>query len=184
MKPFRRLISALLLLLLSACARQGTVPVSGDAAQQLATAQALAPAPRTGRLAPDFTAPGIQGAEEIHLGMLRGRPVVLNFWATWCEPCRAELPELEAVYREHGGELAVVGVQIEDDDGDATAFLEEAGVSFPVARDLDGGVQALYLERVALPTSFFIDRDGLIRHVQVGPMNKAFIEERLRELAG
>ena len=195
--PFRRLwyncrvrVPAVLFVSLLVVGALGGCGVSAarpepTSSEGLATAQALPPAPLVGRMAPDFTLPRLNGGgDDLSLSNFRGRPVVLNFWATWCGPCRLEMPELEEAYRASGGDLVVVGVQVRDDAGDPAAFLQEVGVTFPVVRDAEGSVQALYLKRVALPTTFFVDRDGLIRYVQVGPMTKTFIEERVREVAG
>lgn len=183
MRLVRWLFLAVVVLgLLSACTGASSGARSTAAPGRLATAQAQPPAPLVGRLAPEFSVARLNGEGPLTLGELRGRPVVLNFWATWCGPCRLEMPELDAVYRARKGGIAIVGVQIQDDSGDARAFLQEVGVMFPVARDADGQVQAAYLKRTALPTTFFIDRDGIVRYVQVGPMTSAFIQERLREL--
>jgi peroxiredoxin len=142
------------------------------------------PSPRAGFLAPDFHVETLDG-EVLTLSDLRGRPVVLNFWATWCPPCRAEMPALEAAYREHGDEgLEIVGMDATSQDSlpAVVAFVDELHLTFPIGLDTSGEVQRLYLIR-AFPTTFFIDRQGTIREVAIGgPLAEAHIRSAVAEL--
>lgn len=150
-------------------------PVAGSAAP---------PSPQVGFSAPDFTLNSLAG-EPIKLSDLRGKAVVLNLWASWCPPCRAEMPALNSVYeklRDQG--LVVLGVNtlFQDDEAGARAAIQDWGLSFPIVFDRDGVASRQYhLE--AMPTTFFIGRDGVIRDiVWGGPMNEALIASKVERL--
>ncbi len=135
-------------------------------------------APMTGFLAPDFTLSTTDG-EQISLSMLRGTPVVVNFWATWCPPCRAEMPALERLWQQYDKRsLMVLGV----DQGESAQAVEQfgrgtVGTTFPLLLDSRLRVGALYGVR-ALPTTFFIDAQGRIQDVKIGgPLNIATLLE-------
>jgi cytochrome c biogenesis protein CcmG/thiol:disulfide interchange protein DsbE len=131
------------------------------------------PSPREGFLAPDFTLTGTDG-QPWTLAELRGNPVILNLWATWCPPCRAEMPTIQQVYesnRERGLVVFAVNTTYQDSADKAAAFAEEFELTFPILLDIDGTVSRQYQLR-ALPTTFFIDAQGVIQMVAVGgPMN-------------
>lgn len=131
--------------------------------------------------APDFTAPGLNGAQ-VRLSELRGRPVVLNFWASWCPPCRAEMPEFERVwqtYRDQG--VVFVGVATSDQTDKAQAFLRESKVSYPNVLDAGNDV-ALMFSANSLPTTVFIDREGRIVGRRVGAMSAGQVATQVEEL--
>jgi len=135
-------------------------------------------APMTGFLAPDFTLSTTDG-EQIRLSALRDTPVVVNFWATWCPPCRAEMPALERLWQQYDrGSLMVLGV----DQGESAQVVEQfgratVGTTFPLLLDSRLRVGALYGVR-ALPTTFFIDAQGRIQDIKIGgPLNIATLLE-------
>lgn len=141
------------------------------------------PAPIVGHPAPDFSLPTLDG-NEITLADLRGKPVILNFWATWCPPCRREMPALEVIWQQHSrGDVMVLGV----DQGESVSQVSEyvrqnVGVTFPLLMDRRQDVGDLYLVR-SLPTTFFIDAAGIIREIRVGgPMEVDFLNEKVRAL--
>ena len=142
------------------------------------------PAPKAGFLAPDFTLETPQG-DLITLSDLRGKAVVVNVWASWCGPCRAEMPDLEAVYREYGGdklELLAVNATSQDNFSNALDFVEELGLTFPILIDEAGEVGRLY-HVDALPSTFFIRPDGTIEEVVIGgPMAEALLRTRVESL--
>lgn len=142
------------------------------------------PNPQVGFTAPDFTLAALAG-EPITLSELRGQVVVLNLWASWCPPCRAEMPALNAVYekfRDQG--LVVLGVNttFQDDEAKARAAVQEWGLTFPIVFDRDGATSRQYRLQ-AMPTTFFIGRDGVIRDIVFGgPMSEALIASKIEKL--
>jgi cytochrome c biogenesis protein CcmG/thiol:disulfide interchange protein DsbE len=141
-------------------------------------------APRQGFLAPDFSLQTING-ETIKLSELRGHPVLINVWASWCGPCRSEMPALEQVYQEYrdqGVEILGVNSTIQDDPIKAEVFAKQIGLTFPILLDTAGEVTKAYQVR-ALPTSFFVDPEGIIQGVVVGgPMAEALLRVRIKDL--
>lgn len=144
--------------------------------------------PETNRPAPDFALATLSGGE-LKLDDYRGQVVLLNFWGTWCEPCKREMPALQSAYEQFGGQgLAVIGVNLTDDErvqgGDEAKirlFLEQFGVTYPTVLDTEGAVTNAY--RVfPLPTSFFIDPEGRIRYVHVGELTLNDVSARFAEL--
>ncbi len=124
--------------------------------------------------APDFAVEALDGGDVLRLSDYRGKVVVLNFWASWCEPCRREMPEFEAAYQERAAanDLVVLAVNALALDArpDAVAFIEAMGATFPTAFDTpDGAVTARYNVR-GLPATFFIDREGVVRRMMLGPV--------------
>ena len=141
-------------------------------------------APRQGFLAPDFELENSSG-EIVRITSLRGRPVMLNVWASWCGPCRAEMPAMQRVYETYhsqGLEILAVNSTSQDTRQDALAFAESLGLRFPILFDDEGQVARLYQVN-ALPTTFFIDAQGLIRDVVIGgPMAEALLRVRVEQL--
>ncbi len=143
----------------------------------------LAPAPEIGRLAPDFTLIDLKG-NEVTLSDFRGKTVFINFWATWCPACRAEMPEIEAVYQEYKDNgVVVIGVDILEPEDVVRQFVEQGGYSWTFVLDATGAVSDDY-RIVAIPTSFFIDREGIIQAVNIGAMTKRALEVKLAEVMG
>jgi thiol-disulfide isomerase/thioredoxin len=135
-----------------------------------------------GQVAPPLKLPLAGGGGDLDLARYRGSVVILNFWATWCVPCRSEMPVFERAqqqYRDKG--LKVLGVDFQENDADVLAYLEEIGVTFPSALDRDGDV-ARGWRATGLPTTFLIDREGIIRDVRVGAFTDTMLEERLTKL--
>lgn len=149
-----------------------------------ATTAGRIPSPRPGFLAPDFDLTTLAG-DTVGLAEYRGSVVVVNFWASWCPPCRAEMPDLREVYeanRERGLEILAVNVAYQDNREAAGRFMEEFRLPFPIPLDTSGEVAKLYLIR-ALPTTFFIDRQGVIREVIIGgPMSTTTLQTTVENL--
>lgn len=121
-----------------------------------------------GQTAPNFKLPGIKTGNLMSLKSLRGKVVYLDFWASWCGPCRQSLPllnELRKELRRKGFE--VLAVNLDEDKADAKAFLKQFPVSYPVLLDPNGKVPQKY-DLPGMPTSYLIDRKGKIRKVHIG----------------
>jgi len=141
-------------------------------------------APQQGFLAPDFSLPTMSG-EIISLSNLRGQAVLVNLWATWCPPCRAEMPAIEKVYNEYKDEgfvVLAINMTYQDDPFNISPFVAEHGLTFPILLDETGETARAYQLR-SLPSSFFIRRDGIIQEVVVGgPMAEALLRTRVEEI--
>ena len=123
-------------------------------------------APKVGARAPDFTLPVLDG-QSISLSDLRGKAVVLNFWATWCGGCRAEMPYLQEVFEERAGEeLSMFLINIAQGSGTVRQFVQAYGLSIPVLLDSRGDVATRYEIR-DIPATFFIDKEGIIQAIVV-----------------
>jgi len=139
-------------------------------------------APRINYLAPDFSLKDYKG-DTIKLSDFKGKPVLINFWATWCPPCRAEMPEIEAAYRKYKEKsgLIVLGVDAREEAAAVKKYVADGSYSWYMPMDYAGEVITAY-GVVAFPTSFFIDRQGYIRSSQTGGMDKKGLEERLSKI--
>lgn len=134
--------------------------------------------PNVGQLAPDFTLTDLEG-EPVKLSDLRGRAVLLNFWASWCPPCRAEMPDLQEAHEKYSDGIRILAVNIQEDKEAVKNFVQEFGLTFTVLLDSDGSVARTY-RIAAIPTSFFIDRNGIIRLRWVGALSKQALEAGIR----
>jgi len=143
---------------------------------------ALATRERARRATPDISLPTLDGGT-FTLSRQLGKPVIVNFWAMWCPPCRAELPAFEEVYKNHRDDgLVIVGVDVAEPQDVVTQFVADMGLTFPIALDSDGEALALYRVQ-GLPATLFIGRDGTIRDMIVGgPLTKAAIESKVTDL--
>ena len=140
--------------------------------------------PAPGRTAPDFELMNLEG-QTVSLRDYRGSPVMLNFWASWCGPCRYEMPFFQELFedmkwREAG--LVILAVNIGESASMAGEFMEENGFTFPVLLDKTTEVAFRYNTR-GIPTTFFIDESGIIQYIDIGAFrSKADIEQRLNVL--
>lgn len=131
----------------------------------------VARAPAVGAAAPAYAVTDLTG-HRVSLSSLRGRVVVLNSWATWCIPCREEIPLLEALHQQLAGQaVTVVGVSVDASEGpaDVEAFAREHGMTYPVWLDPDNQFAVRFLT-VGVPETFVIDADGVIRHRVIGAL--------------
>ena len=145
-----------------------------------ATGSASVEAALVGYTAPDFLLQTTAN-EELRLSDLRGQPLVVNFWATWCGPCRAEMPALVRLEAEHAGVARVIGVNQGESAEIITAFADELNIVYPLLLDPGNAVNRQYGVR-GLPTTLFIDRDGVIRDQIVGAASEAVLAARLEAL--
>jgi peroxiredoxin len=135
-----------------------------------------------GSPAPSFELADLTG-QPVTLADFKGQPVILNFWATWCPPCRAEFPELQATAEAYSDRLTIIGINHTSGDNPDLVpdFVTEYGITFPILLDELGLVVKIY-GVVGLPTTVFIDRQGVINEIITGPVDKAFIDQKLTEL--
>ncbi|MCU7796837.1 MAG: TlpA family protein disulfide reductase [Candidatus Thiodiazotropha sp. (ex Semelilucina semeliformis)] len=150
-------------------------------AMMLVTGQVLAA--NTSGPAPDFTLKSRSG-ENIKLSELRGQVVMINFWASWCGPCRQEMPILDQLYQRYEPMgFTLLGVNVEEDSAAAEKVLREIPVSFPVLYDSKNQVSENYQVR-AMPSTFLIDRDGKVRYLHKGykPGYEDEYQQQVREL--
>ena len=162
--------------------RRGLLQGSAGAALALMSGRAL-PAIATSSAAPDFTLRTL-GGPNLRLAEQRGRVVMINFWATWCGPCRQEMPQLSKLYDKYrAAGFVLLGVNVDDDVRNATAVATKLGVSFPVLLDTDKTVSKLY-ELATMPSTVLVDRDGQVRYLHRGYLAgyEDTYEKQLREL--
>ena len=170
------LLGAVLLVIISACQREIIPPASHIAAE-------------IGARAPEIILPQLENGRagvEMKLSALRGKPLVLNFWATWCEPCKTEFPVLDETFRKYRAtkDLQLIAVNVQDAATPETVqqFLADTGVIFPVWLDANGNANRAYNIQ-ALPTTVFIDRDGVIQQIRIGgPLTREYVEQQLNKI--
>jgi peroxiredoxin len=134
-------------------------------------------------LAPDFTLRTLDG-QNLRLGEQRGRVVLVNFWATWCGPCRQEMPHLNKLYEKYKSSgFVLLGVNVDDDSQQAAGVASKLGVKFPVLPDSDKRVSRQY-DLSAMPSTVLIDRDGKVRYLHRGYQNgyETTYDKQIREL--
>jgi cytochrome c biogenesis protein CcmG/thiol:disulfide interchange protein DsbE len=133
--------------------------------------------------APEFKLAGLEG-KPLSLADFHGKVVLLNFWATWCGPCRAEIPDLVELQKKYNGQLQIVSLIVDDDDQDALKkFVTESGINYPVAIAPDE-IRLQYGGIAALPTSFVIDAEGRVVQKHEGLRNPVLYEVEIRSLLG
>lgn len=129
---------------------------------------------------PDFLVPDLQG-RPVSAADFDGRPMLVNFWATWCEPCRREMPLLEALSREHGQQLAVIGIALDDREL-VQDFVEELGIGYVMLADYSSALNALQAwgnAAGALPYSVLVDAQGIIRWQYLGEVSRDELDRQL-----
>ncbi len=136
--------------------------------------------PAIGSPAPDFELAALPGGN-LSLADLRGSPVILNFWATWCAPCRLEMPLFQQRFENSGGALRVVAVNAGENATTVQAFVDEFDLTFEVLLDPNGEVQRLYQVR-GYPTTYLLDAEGLIRIQHLGVLTESQLDAYLEQL--
>jgi thiol-disulfide isomerase/thioredoxin len=182
---FRQAAIALLALALAACATAGgaAAPTAPVVARSIAVDSKIvgdagqADIPQVGQLAPDFQYTMPDGTTHT-LSDLRGKKVLINFWATWCGPCRSEMPDLQRALGEAGGAVVVLGVNKAQELKEIAPFADELGISFLLIANESGDIAGRYAAQ-NLPTSYFVNSDGTIGLKKTGVMNYTFIKTHL-----
>ncbi|MDQ0200027.1 redoxin domain-containing protein [Neobacillus ginsengisoli] len=127
-----------------------------------------------GAKAPDFELKTLTG-ETVKLSTLKGKKVMLNFWATWCPPCKAEMPEMEKFSKQVGKDVVILAVNI-DPQLDVKGFVNKNGITFPVLLDTEDKVNGMY-QIISIPTTYFIDSNGIIQNKFTGAMQLAVMKQ-------
>ncbi|AHA73097.1 redoxin domain-containing protein [Bacillus cereus] len=138
-----------------------------------------------GKSAPDFELTKLDGTN-VKLSDLKGKKVILNFWATWCGPCQQEMPDMEAFYKEHKENVEILAINYtpsEKGGGEekVSNFAKEKGITFPILLDKNIDVTTAY-KVITIPTSYFIDTKGVIQDKFIGPMTQKEMEKRVAKL--
>ncbi len=134
------------------------------------------------RAAPDFLLRQL-GGDPLRLSDLQGRPVIVNFWATWCPTCRAETPDLIALYEQHQASgLVILGVNLRENEGAVAGWVEDFGIPYPIVFDRTGEVASTWRiggPNRGVPSTYFIDSEGVVRKVVFGYVTKELAAEGL-----
>ncbi|HYO87164.1 MAG TPA: TlpA disulfide reductase family protein [Candidatus Limnocylindrales bacterium] len=157
----RLALALVLVLVMAGCMATGEIPVSESARTATPDPDAF--------FAPDFTLAALDGSP-VHLADLRGQWVVLNYWATWCAPCVAEMPALQALADEYVGRASVLGVNLREDAAAVRAFAEEHSIRFPLLLNPDDTTVLAYTV-VGLPQTLLIDPEGIVVNRAFGPVD-------------
>ncbi|MDQ3610000.1 MAG: TlpA family protein disulfide reductase [Actinomycetota bacterium] len=128
---------------------------------------------------PRRTLTGFAAGQPVALGGYRGRPLVINFWATWCVPCREEMPALQRVFRESAPEVAFLGVNVQDNPQEAAVFIRQLGVTYDQASDPAGEFLA-DVRGFGMPTTLLVDGSGTIRYRHTGALRAEQLRALLR----
>lgn len=149
----------------------------------VSVAQVAFPAPQAGHPAPALSLPGLRGGT-VSLNSLRGKVVVLNFWATWCSPCKSEMPMLQHWYHSMQRKgVVVLGVDQQESRKDVGPFVRQLHVTYPIALDTDGVASARF-DVAGLPTTLVIDRQGIVRSYKPGILDAPYLAAQLRAIVG
>lgn len=172
---------AAMILLLALFIAVGVNFLQGGREVQVVATDALEVDPTPGSLAPDFTLTTVDG-ESVSLSQLRGKTVLLNFWATWCGPCRIEMPAIQSRFEEFKDEgLVVLAVDFDESQQAVAEFRDEFGLTFTLLLDPGAEIQKLYRNR-SYPASFFIDSQGVVQVQHIGVMTEGQLDGYLQQL--
>ena len=149
-------------------------------AQEIAAGKSLSASPAIGSPAPDFELKNLAG-DRIRLSEMRGTVVLINFWATWCGPCRLEMPAIQEQYERHYPELAVLAVDFDEPADEVQKFVDELGLTFEVLLDPRAKVQDLYRVR-GYPTTYLVDTEGIVQVYQIGLMTEEQLDRYLAQV--
>jgi peroxiredoxin len=168
-------------LLIVGAALVGGITIAGRVAEAQSPEIGLKREPVVGALTPGFTLMNLEG-EQVNLDDFRGRPVLINLWATWCGPCRIEMPAIQSRFERYQDDgFAVLAVNFDEHQTEVQAFRDEFVLTFQILLDPGAEVQKLYRNR-SYPSSFFIDRAGVIQVQHIGVMTEGQLDENLKKI--
>ncbi len=137
-----------------------------------------------GNRAPDFTLDRVDGTGQITLSSYRGRkPVWVNVWATWCPPCRGEMPEMQQVWQQYKDKVEILGVDFQETPDKVKEYINQGGYSWNFVIDHDTAMSRKY-EASAIPTHVFVDRNGVVQYVAKGGLSRASMDEAIAKVTG
>ncbi|HEY7782109.1 MAG TPA: TlpA disulfide reductase family protein [Ktedonobacterales bacterium] len=143
------------------------------------------PSPLVGHRAPDFTLAVLNGTpgQRVHLADLKGHPVIVNFWASWCQPCQEESPILEAAWQRYKANgIIIIGVSYQDKPADSLGFLKQYGITYLVGLDDADGAIAVAYGVSGVPETAFIDRSGVVAQKVGGPLDDATLAHAIQRI--
>lgn len=140
----------------------------------------LLESPAVDSLAPDFELYNLDG-DTVKLSDLKGKIVLINFWATWCVPCKVEMPLFEERYQLAGTDFEILAVNFDEPEVEVRKFVDELGLSFPILLDPGGEIQNLYRVR-GYPTTFVVGEDGIIQYHHIGLLTKDQLDQYMTQL--
>ncbi len=149
------------------------------------TTQKIGQSPLLGRTAPDFTLPVLSGssASTFHLATLKGRPLILNFWASWCDACKEEAPLLQHTWQQTAPQGAVmIGIDFEDTSEAGKGFISHYGITYLNVSDTADGKTGITYGLTGVPETFFVDRHGIIIRKEIGALTEQVLQQDLRQL--
>ena len=177
----RKWIIGIAVLLGVSLAVAGWVALVGRNEDEQSSDQGMQVAPVAGALAPDFTLVNLEG-ETVSLSDFHGQPVLINLWATWCGPCRIEMPTIQSRFEEYRDEgFIVLAVNFDEPRGDVQSFRDEFGLTFQILLDTGAEVQKLYRTR-SYPSTFFVDRNGVVQVQHIGVMTEGNLDGNLAQI--
>lgn len=138
------------------------------------------PKPAIGTVSPDFKLQSILG-DEVILNQFKGSPVLINFWATWCQPCKIEMPYIQNRFEQYTPNLVVLAVNFDEPVATVQKFVREQNLTFDVLLDSGGHIQELYQIR-GYPATYFVDAEGIIRVIHIGFMSESQLDEYLMKV--
>lgn len=157
-----------------------TAPAFADKVTVTPNPQAPSVRVAIGSTAPDFVLRSLDGAE-VALSDYRGKPLLINFWATWCPPCRKELPLIQRTYEANIGAFEVLGVDVREEPVRVRLMVSEFSLTYTTVLDTDGKVAISY-KATSFPTSFFLDKNGVIKSIRVGELTEMTVRGELAKI--
>ncbi|OMP68283.1 redoxin domain-containing protein [Domibacillus epiphyticus] len=132
-----------------------------------------------GEKAPDFTLKTIDG-KEVNLSDYEGKKVLINFWATWCPPCKAEMPHMQSFYDGEPENVEILAVNLEEKEAKVSEFVKQYELTFPILLDEEGSVGETY-EVYTIPTTYLLNEDGTVNQKIIGPMDEAMMKKLIKD---